>query len=460
MGMNEVELILHDLDVPDNPSGRQVTLPPIQEHSWCHNNPYRALHPNSESDSENAEHRIHSIEEFPPLPDKPVTFKPPVNNYSYFIVDSGADDHMCNNKLLFTSLQAHPNVTHVTLGDGQTQRQCHGVGIIDIVIGHNTQVIIHHVLYVPTLKESLFSTLAHIQNMDCSLTSNHNTTHLTFGKVNVQTDVGTYIKLYVQRPQQVTIPIAFEATEFPPFLQTKPIPNTCRMATRSTPNLQASQPDTEQEVLVKIQCQQPLTTIVRAQPNGYGYVITTNKPIHLKPKTQTLVPTGLKLSLSPGVYSQATSPTTNFPSGIELITQQIKSNKHTVKLTLINSLSIPVTINPGDPIATVVFDKKSHNDFQPLAQPNTATMIQSPSTALMQNTADRPLVHPVDKVSSTVPKLVSFTPDILRRCVGFQRADSLISAFKECTQPTVTFPDIGKDPVVDLGEVSTVDRKK
>jgi len=54
---------------------------------------------------------------------------------------------------------------------------------------------------------------------------------------------------------------------------------------------------------------------------------------------------------------------------------------------------------------------------------------------------------------------VSFTPDILRQCVGFQNSESLIPALKECSQPTVSFPDIDRDPTVDLGEVATVDKK-
>ena len=174
----ELELILNNLDIKAKPAGRQVSLPTIHENPWTKNNQYASLYPSSDEDSENSEPLIHSLEDFP-YPDgttedkknKKVTFKDTVNSYTHFIVDSGEDSHMCNNKLLFTHLQPHPSVTHVTLGDGHTQQQCLGVGTIDVVIGNNNRIVLHHVLYVPTLKESLFSTLTHVQNPGCSFHS-------------------------------------------------------------------------------------------------------------------------------------------------------------------------------------------------------------------------------------------------------------------------------------------------
>ena len=81
------------------------------------------------------------------------------------------------------------------------------------------------------------------------------------------------------------------------------------------------------------------------------------------------------------------------------------------------------------------------------------------SHSLHQNHPVTPLIRPVDKLSSTIPKMLTFTPDILRKCVGFQNAESLIRALKKTSQATVTFPNIDRIQTIDMGEVATVDKK-
>ena len=117
--------------------------------------------------------------------------------------------------------------------------------------------------------------------------------------------------------------------------------------------------------------------------------------------------------------------------GVEPLMQHIKplTNKP-LKINLCNSFSTPLTINSNDIIAKIAVDSSAHLAFQTITKPSQASTFTSSPTALMQKSSDTPLVLPVDKVSSTVPKIVSFTPDILRQCVGFQRADTLIPAFK------------------------------
>ena len=80
-----------------------------------------------------------------------VTSNDSIKQYDYFILDSGADNHMCNNIELFSDFIPSSITSHIVLGDGTTTRECGGSGTIVIVISSQVRVKIQNVLYVPEL---------------------------------------------------------------------------------------------------------------------------------------------------------------------------------------------------------------------------------------------------------------------------------------------------------------------
>jgi hypothetical protein len=76
------------------------------------------------------------------------------------IIDNGANYHMFQDKVFFTSIS--PAKGKVILGDGKTSLHIHGVGTVKCLIGAN-EVIIPNVQYVPDSPESIYSLFLHIK---------------------------------------------------------------------------------------------------------------------------------------------------------------------------------------------------------------------------------------------------------------------------------------------------------
>ena len=136
--LKHVKFLIDELDDSTTPKAHMIDIPQVQDNQWDSNNYYKIMNDddNSDTDYDNTNNN---------------NTKESVDNYSDFIVDSGADAHMCNSKQYFTTIQ-HTNIPHVILGDGVTTKPCKGIGTIDIIINHQTRIIIHNVLYVPSLQ--------------------------------------------------------------------------------------------------------------------------------------------------------------------------------------------------------------------------------------------------------------------------------------------------------------------
>ena len=66
-----------------------------------------------------------------------------------------------------------------------------------------------------------------------------------------------------------------------------------------------------------------------------------------------------------------------------------------------------------------------------------------------------PLIRPNDQPSATEPKMKSFSVKNFQKCVGFHNIWKILSS-KNLAQPTITFPNLGRDPARDHGEVATL----
>ena len=102
-----------------------------------------------------------------------------------------------------------------------------------MVIASTFRVIIHHVLYVPTLNESLFSTIQHVENPGCAELSVNKSTYLMFPNQAVQECMDSSIKLFITPGKNSSLPISFEAIKKAPLFGPRTTPESHRVMTRS-----------------------------------------------------------------------------------------------------------------------------------------------------------------------------------------------------------------------------------
>ena len=85
-------------------------------------------------------------------------------NHAIWIIDSGANDHMCYNKSLFTTLETLTIPLHISLPNGNTV-PIHFRG--SVIISHN--ITLDNVLYVPTFTYNLLSVNKLAHQLDCTV---------------------------------------------------------------------------------------------------------------------------------------------------------------------------------------------------------------------------------------------------------------------------------------------------
>ena len=89
-------------------------------------------------------------------------------NYITWIIDSGASDHMCAHKSLFSNLTLLPKSINVSLPTGHNIFITH-VGSVPIT--HD--IILHNVLYVPDFKLNLLSVPRLAAQLQCTISFSH-----------------------------------------------------------------------------------------------------------------------------------------------------------------------------------------------------------------------------------------------------------------------------------------------
>ena len=124
------------------------------------------------------------------------------NKPSRMILDICAIRNMTRNKKMFTSLSTIKN-KNVILGDGITTLPVLEVVTINIKFNnHNT--IIPNVLFIPSLKDVLYSVIEHIQNKDYNLLIINNT--YTLGSPNFDIKAIVDDKVFVNITHSSIIP--------------------------------------------------------------------------------------------------------------------------------------------------------------------------------------------------------------------------------------------------------------
>lgn len=68
--------------------------------------------------------------------------------------------------------------------------------------------------------------------------------------------------------------------------------------------------------------------------------------------------------------------------------------------------------------------------------------------------------HSKDRVSSTVPALVTMSSEMLQKCTGFRNITKITKLIKQHAAPTIDIQDLGRDPFLSRGEVATLPKSR
>ena len=121
---------------------------------------------------------------------------------SRMILDTGTMKHMTGYKHLFINLIRLYN-KFVTLGDGLTQLPAHSVGSIVVIIDNNL-IQIDYALYVPGMKDNLFSVTERIKLQGCSMIVKNNNHILSFPKFTIKVIIDNEVFVYISSPSNIS----------------------------------------------------------------------------------------------------------------------------------------------------------------------------------------------------------------------------------------------------------------
>jgi len=71
-----------------------------------------------------------------------------------------------------------------------------------------------------------------------------------------------------------------------------------------------------------------------------------------------------------------------------------------------------------------------------------------------------PPLPPTDIPISSLPERISYTTDQLRKAFGFRNVDHIIPHLKQISHSNFSISSSDREPTLDLGDVSTIDRPK
>jgi hypothetical protein len=318
------------------------------------------------------------------------------------IANSGANYHMFQDKEFFESIS--PASGNAILGDGKTTLPILGVGTVKCKIGSNI-LSIPNVRYIPGLGESVYSLLIHIKTPGHGLDSSfENGLYLTFPSFKTQAIVGSH---------DISLDM-----------------NPCLSSTTSEFKLLSSlEPDTSTFC-------RDLTQVDQLSENNVQIdnILRELRCYYRDVKTKCQL--GLQV---PAVFR----PKSNFQQQIILHTPPRKSAKGAIESDSLSSL------NDLENMPTPVHSNLT-SDLTLLLLCNDTSLLE-PSFI--------PIIHSVDKPSSSLPKFVSMTEDYLRACVGYRRIDTLKKNLISLYQPTITLDNTPPDAISDPGYYATFRKK-
>ena len=202
-----------------------------------------------------------------------------------------------------------------------------------------------------------------------------------------------------------------------------------------------------------------------------GCIVKLDKLVQLQPLQYLTIPLGITIHTPHGIFSFLKRTQCMIDKHIYISNPDIdEDNSSEIKITLFNPNNNIISIEKNSELAVLQFNNTAHNAFQPLSRdvkitpvipkdiPDIEDETSNPPISSKNPPCEYPIIRTVDKVSSTVPKTVIFTLEDLRRNIGFLSPDRYIQAMKFCAQPTVKMFTNDREPILNLGEVTTIAR--
>ena len=431
---------------PTTPSARHVTTEVPSDSDSSHNAPVELNSSNFDADY------------YPPDSNNSVDVSSP-HIHHRFVVDSGATEHMCSIREMFSTIRTPTpsDPTFVKLGDGATKCAVMGIGTIQLMV--QTKVIrLHDVLYVPDIEDSLFSIKTHMRFQGCYEHSENNQCTIAFPTFTIDAITNNDIEFYANTSSA-------SHPDFDDRQATLNIPQNTIPYTRSS--------NTNDHVQISsIYKTKPIKhppTMSTSSSAGFDLhsAITTSIP----PNSRKAIGLGFNIAIPEGMYGRI-APRSGLAlhHHLDVAAGVIDPDyRGEVKVLLVNSSQKQFKIQEGDRIAQLIFERIATPAFHTLASlptskrgkggfgstgssanhatptntprdtplsptpsaPTTSPSATPPSSTPNASTPssttplnhDPPQIRPVDKPQPVVPPDKTIIIEDLRKIVGFRNAE-------------------------------------
>ncbi len=408
-----------------------------------------------------------------------------------FVVDSGANKHMCNAKSLFTTFQTvTSSSSYVKLGDGKHTCPIRGLGTIQYFVNNNV-IRLHDVLYVPDLDVSLYSIKQHMKIQGCYEHSENNICTLAYPTFSFDATTDNEITFDAQSSD-----LAPDAT--PDFdnatatlnIRNQHIPYHHTASTPSTISISST-----------FKTKQALKYIPsKATPDSIGYDLRSVVNTTIPPQSRKAISLGFNIAIPPGLYG-CIAPRSGLAlkHNVDVAAGVIDPDyRGEVKVLLVNSSQKQFKIQDGDKIAQLIFERAASPAFCVLRSLNetsrgsggfgsTDTARTSSATPIVDEPAsphlippdsddlsnsnsdshsistphlvhDPPQIRPIDKPQDVDPASKIITVDELRKLLGYRNTDNVLKHVDTCFKNNFSISNIDREPILDIGEVATIDK--
>ena len=222
----------------------------------------------------------------------------------------------------------------------------------------------------------------------------------------------------------------------------------------------------------------------RASTGAAGYDLHSNIHTSIPPNSRKTVGLGFSISIPEGLYGRiAPRSGLALKHQIDVAAGVIDPDyRGEVKVLLVNTSQKRFDIQAGDRIAQLIFEKIALPAFHTLHSLSPSSRDQGgfgstgytarpasssePVTPACQSPSSSPIHHHPPHIRTTdKPQPVAHADktinvDELRKLIGFRNTDSIIPHLHECFQPNFHLSKLDREPVLNLGEVATIDKTK
>ena len=276
------------------------------------------------------------------------------------IVDSGATRHMSGLEHIFSHIdlwdETDPITKVVTLGDGTTTLPIKGSGTVQIVMnGHH--VSLHDVLYVPALKDTLFSIKEHSTHRGCAFISENATATLFFPKFEVPVSTADEFELAFTIPSSNSSP-EFNTEFSPRIFPEQPVQVISTALAKMAPLTEKDITRCSKQVMIKLLAADAVIPS-RATVGSIGFDISTNTATTIPAHSQRIIPTGIAMAIPSGMYGRI-APKSGLAAKHEVsIEGGVIDNDYRgeVKVIFRNMGGQDLTITKGQQIAQIIFEQ-------------------------------------------------------------------------------------------------------